>query len=462
MYLEKIIQHPIPLRPLFTEDVKALLGFALTTHSVQLRQTGADHETEILETIVAAIETPRDVKRLIGAFSVLEKVTQGEICAYDVLGYCWILTKSPVLRDRLAENVENLVVDPETFHFASRLSHRLDRTNADDITNILGDEARSYQNLLKLLFPSLVGLSGDDIPNRLQRRRNLVRMLYLGNPPGMLSRADVESLWPSDEEPSAVEPRLAALQRDGQLVKMIDRLDDLLSVLPADGDASFWIALSRTFTRKADWLYARDPARAIADDASTALYRLALRDRTQLQRVREVVYALIGAGDLIIVPWILRKHLFAHGLTNQNAPRRGGEVFDKEETRTLLQLEIPRYRDSVLNGKALARLPNVEVIFTILNSGNWDDALRLSLTDQLKGLEPIATFAGLFVPPGYMIDRRALGELVDLDRLRRELERIDSETHDPIDPWLEASLRRLKKIIGNEDPDFDADTYGYS
>jgi predicted KAP-like P-loop ATPase len=76
-YLEKIIQLPIPLRPLFDEDVEALLEAELTHHSVTFPTAGAENQQEVLAQIKREIATPRDIKRLVGAFAVLELATRG-------------------------------------------------------------------------------------------------------------------------------------------------------------------------------------------------------------------------------------------------------------------------------------------------------------------------------------------------------------------------------------------------
>ena len=87
LYLEKIIQHPIPLRPLFENDVRSLLELCTVSKS-GLPFSSPDGSDDVTKTIVRSISTPREIKRLVGAFSVLNEMTKGEISPSDLLGYC--------------------------------------------------------------------------------------------------------------------------------------------------------------------------------------------------------------------------------------------------------------------------------------------------------------------------------------------------------------------------------------
>jgi hypothetical protein len=421
-YLEKIIQHPVPLRPLFTEDTKALLKMVLADHAVQLEAPITESQRALLDELVEAIRTPREVKRLVGAFSILERAVRGEICAYDVLGYCWILTKSPAVRNQIAAHIDDLVSDPSEKSMVQRVVRSLNKEVEPDIIGILGESAATQKRILELLFPRFIKESGVGDGERLSRRRNLLRMLYLGNPPGMIRRAELEDLW---SNPNVVELKAALrrLMNKGRLASTLDRLDDLLPSLPEAGDRTFWVALSKALCRGSDWLAGPETARAIAEDAATTLYRLGLRNPKRAPRLRNAIDALTAHGDLVLVPWIIRKHLFAHGLTTHStSPSAGEVVLNMQETQDLLTRELPCYRRAVLDGTALRRLPNVEAIFVIANTGCWDDQLRSSLTAQLDTLDAISTLAALLVPPGFIADRASLNELFDTEEVQARLE----------------------------------------
>lgn len=273
--------------------------------------------------MVGTIQTPREVKRLVGVFSVLERAVRGEICPYDVLGYCWVLTKSPSVGAKIAQHIDDLVNDPSGAGMAKLARNRIPGTNPPDVVEILGAGADEHEGILKLLFPSSTDESDTGGGIGLAKRRNLVRMLYLGDPPGAVRRAKVVELWGSPILPSST-AALLALKKEGKLAAFLDRLDDLVPQLPEAGDRTFWVALARALVRRSDWLAEPEEGRAIADDAAMILCRMVWRDRNRAPRLQATIDALIGDGDLALVPRIVRMHIFAHGLTvpSQNLARR--------------------------------------------------------------------------------------------------------------------------------------------
>lgn len=455
-YLEKIIQHPIPLRPLFVDDVEALLTAALSNHGVNLAEPGETHEKELLEHLRWTISTPREVKRLIGAFSILELAVRGEINPYDVLAYSWILTKSPSVRNAIASNLDKLVDDPSEIEMLARVAERMGREKATPSpAQILGIDAEMHDRILKLLFPRFDSSRDSAGGDRISRRRNLVRLLYLGNPPGMVPRGEIERLW-AIVDIDTLKIELQRLHHEGALFSIIDRLGDFLPQLAPSGDATFWIALSRILPRETDWMEGPENTRQLADDAGSVLLRLARRSPADAQRLKQTVDALIADGDLVLVPWILRKHMFAHGLTKHGGPQFHELAYSKEETLELLERELPRYRSAVLDGKALRRLPNVEAVYVIGNRNKWDETLRMALTNQLKGRSALGTIAALLVPPGYSSDLSSLAELFDPEVVSSEIEKeIGGDW--PHDPYIAASVRQLRRILAGRDPHFDDD-----
>ncbi len=110
---------------------------------------------------------------------------------------------------------------------------------------------------------------------------------------------------------------------------------------------------------------------------------------------------LIGDGDLTLVPSVLRKQMFANGLTRHSSADRETGVLSKNETETYIARELPRYRAAIIDGTALRRLPNCEAIFVVANREKWDSGLKAALSEQLQGADALSTFAALLVPPGW-------------------------------------------------------------
>ncbi len=448
-YLEKIVQHPIPLRPLFAHDVEGMFKALLSEHKLVLPDILSEDDRAILSYFYDKVKTPRDLKRLTGAYSVLEPMIRGEIRPLDVLAYCWLLTKAPRVRQAIAEKFDLLVDDPDQPELIRRAM--LDIKNQDSLSNLLGEIAEPYDDLLQLIFPRFVANRDARDGDRISRRRNLVRLLYLGDPPGIISRKKLEALWAGS--PEAIAADLAERLASNELTPLIDRLDDLLPLLPADGDGAFWPALSATLMRPVDWLDGPNVRGAISEDAATYLTRLGIRDQTRVPRVREVVDQLIASGDLIFTPWILRKHMFRHGFANGQPARPGEWIFDRDETLELMRREFPRYREAIRNGLWLRRCPNVEALFCLKNAGEWNEDDRQSLTAQLDCRESRATLSGQLVPPGYLTDHATLGELLEVTVIEARMNE-DKDIDLQQEAWLKQSLIRFKRVLSGSDPSF--------
>jgi predicted KAP-like P-loop ATPase len=146
-YLEKIIQHPIPMRPLFSEDVDKLLHSALDAHGVEMSEGDEEEDIEIVRLVKLGLTTPREVKRLIGSFAVIERAVRGEVNPTHVLAYCWILTKAPELRARIAADLDKFVDDPSEGEMLRRAYREVPAGEPEEITNdfLLGAGAKEYE-----------------------------------------------------------------------------------------------------------------------------------------------------------------------------------------------------------------------------------------------------------------------------------------------------------------------------
>jgi hypothetical protein len=446
-YLEKIIQHPIPLRPLFPEDVEELITFAMEQQGAELPSVMSENEEAILQHIKEAITTPREIKRLAGSYGILEPMVRGEVCEVDILAYCWLITKSEPLREALMTHYDHVVDDPPAA--VSYTRHITRESGRLDPTATLGTSAEEFDQILRLLFPAF-GTSREGEPgSRISRRRNLIRLLYLGNPPGMMHRTALEALWDNHN----IED-LAATLRDmfenGTLSSLLDRLDELLPTLHPKGDRTFWPALSRVLMRSTDWAHGASPNGPLAEDAATYLMRFGARGNVNADRMKEALVALEQDGDLIIAPWVLRKHLFAFGLTKHRKDRGGTSALSESETLGMLAREMPRYRTALVNGTLIKRVPNLEAIFVIDNMQHWDASLREALTTQMSDARARATLAALVVPPGYSTVREHLDNLMDAEKVLAWMEAA-GEGRGPRETWLDLCLARLRRVLEGKD-----------
>lgn len=451
-YLEKIVQHPIPIRPLFFEDVERLLEQTLEDHGEQLPEPN-EQQSSIFKKLKTQINTPREIKRLIGSYRIIAEAVRGEICPYDTLAYSWITSRSPSLQTQMADSLDRLVDDPTETELSDRVVRQMNKEPKPTITDILGPSASGCEVILTELFP-VFGAERDSNEQqglRISRRQNLIRLLYLGDPPSLVSRKEVEELWSIGDDVE-LRKRLLSLKQQKKLGVLLDRLDDFVEQLDPDQDSIFWPTLASTLTREIDWLSTPNVDRGLAEDIASMVLRIALRSGGDKSRAKAIFHDLVKADELSVAPYIFRKHLFHYGLTKHSTRERTDEyVFSKLETENLISSEISRYTAAIKSGRALRRLPNVEAIYSVGNMKKWDDETREQFTQQLDSVSAIATLAGLIVPPGYSTDKSSLDELFDTDLILDRINGFGSLEELELDPWIQASLKRLNFILLGKD-----------
>ncbi len=450
-YLEKIIQHTIPLRPLFIEDINKLFFDVLSEHKIELPNKDDKENSEIINVITRAIETPRDIKRLIGSYSVIWRMVMNEVHPYDVLAYCWIMTKSYELREKISENLEELVLDPGLDKMTELTVRRMNKI-VRKLDDILGSQAVIHEKLLRLMFPGLFQLSSTDAGGRIAKRRNLVRLLYLGNPPGAPSRQEIDNIW-NEKNISKIERDIRQKVKQGRLAHFLDRVDDLIAQMPKTGDQTFWVGVSKALTRTSDWLVEPEVERGFSEDVASTVFRIGQRDLTQASRLMEIVNGLIHAGDLCIVPWIVKKHIFALGLTDPPQGARGGEVLRGDEANLLIDSELERYRNAVMDGTILRRATLPDAFICLALTKKMDGEAREKFTMDLNNTDALWTFAGLLVPPGHLVDKEFISRICDIDVIRQQLDTLYVSSVVPGNPWLAQSVQRLRQILWDRDPD---------
>jgi hypothetical protein len=439
-YLEKIIQYPIPLRPLFVEDTRVLLNSAIRNQNSSPPTPRGTTEEQILSHLLEALQTPREIKRLAGAYTILERAVRGEISPMDVLAYSWIATKSPLLRASIEAHIDDLVNDPVPKEVSVRLVRQMNKESDPDIVEILGPSAEEHRHLLGLLFPRITDEVNADGRERLATRRNLVRMLYLGNPPGAVRRAEVEAAW-GQSDLNKLEADLRTWSSEGRLNALLERLDEIWHTLPEVGDQTFWVALSRSLIREHGWITENTGMAQIAGSAAEILHIAAKRDSAMRHRVLSAIASLNADGDLVIVPDILRANIFAHGLAH--AAPRGSESLTLEETNAILTEELPRYRQAIIDGTLLQRLPAPEILYIHLNLDVFDDQLKSSLNDQLNNNGALWTLACLMVPPSHRVDQSTWNRIIDIEATRLRLDLLNSQGNIPKNSWVQECVGRM-------------------
>ncbi len=222
-YLEKIVQYEVSIPVAFAEELKelAFAGLAELFGRRTVALPPGWEESPLLDELMTLaferglLETPRDVKRWIGQYDVLEPMVRDEVHWADVLAFAMLESKHPevatVLRSIPGGDVGGWIAphpqgnDPE--QACEQLFQRNGWTYSSESPLVL---------LFQWLFPALRG--GSEArwseaerhhPDRLYRWRANLTLARRGRPPGIAAReqaedfleANLEEAWVSVSHP---------------------------------------------------------------------------------------------------------------------------------------------------------------------------------------------------------------------------------------------------------------------
>ena len=142
-YLEKIVQLPISLPIALPQELRGLMDAEL---AAVWNAMGADGDLTTQERYRAMasvivpdlIQTPRDLRRLVGVFHPLASMVDGEVDRIDVLGYAALLVKSPQTVEAIRADPNRCVVDPLTY--VERARRRTPGVRRDSLEGLVHED----------------------------------------------------------------------------------------------------------------------------------------------------------------------------------------------------------------------------------------------------------------------------------------------------------------------------------
>lgn len=456
-YLEKIVQFQIPLPVSLESEIGDLLA-------AELENLGANFSSDpewrndvdfltLRKTIVPAIiETPRDIKRLVGTFHVLEGMVHGEVNWIDLLGYCVLLVKAPRTAEMVKKHSDAVVENPIAME-QEFLRYGNEKVSAEERLNRINEENErnlGIRELLKFLFPTFRDDSEHSMPSVVDRtkrggsdyicyRQHLMTVLRHDILPGAFSRADVISLF--SRSSSELPHLLREIERSGRFGDFLNRLEDVYPQAKGITHGEFWLGISRYLRREnREWLKTYSPMQEISLTLGRLFLNLAIEVEDFRSSANETIKFLDTKGDVEITPFVLRAHIHLFGLFGWKKRDVEKPFLTEDVTIALLKSQSATYRDQHLTGNWIASLWNLSPVYNMIDVGAWDSECRARL-DVLLG-EPSALdgFTLLMYGGGFTTEAKDLGKLLNpelyMERVRNRLR------SSSIDPTVKAAMRK--------------------
>ena len=447
-YLEKIVQLQVPLPILIDSEIHRLIEQDLSrldTRLVPSKRAEIERYTELRDLLVPRlISTPRDAKRLTASFSTLIHMVAGEVDWIDLLGFCALLVKAPLIIEQIKLDPDYVADDPlsvrEIFARASDPNAR-----ADVILSKLGSEDETgprVHALLGFLFPRLA----DDRPTRrydpgdrpatsISKIRPLLTTLRLGLVPGYYSRD--QAMHVLSTTPAEVTAFLQEAYQQDRIGFFVDKLTDLGHELSGLDQGPFWSGIAQ-FLRKPDdgFISPYEPMRELVRAFSELFIKSAGKS------AHEIYLNLLKQEEVELTSSLMRFHIFHHGLFGHSPRQDYGAFMESGESATIAHEVSIEYRNKHLTGRFFWGLWEWQSLCTMIDTGIWDDACRLRMKEFLMDPRGVDALTLMLFGSAFFTGRDTLSKIIDLDFY---LECVDRRLEDPgLNSPLRVALDKAK------------------
>jgi len=441
-YLEKIVQLQFPLPILMDDEIHRLIEADLDELCVaglipENRPSTAEYAGHRAVLVPRLIATPRDVKRLTGAFSILLHMVSGEVYWMDLLGYCALLVKAPLTVEQIKRDPDAVVDDPTSLdEMVERASDR--KAGVEAILERVNPEHEGgfeVRRLLGFLFPRLcddgIGYRPHDrYPTSICKMRPLLTTLRLGHVRGFYSHDEV--LRAVSLSPGGVATFLHEAYAENRIGNFLIKLEDMREDVSRVDQQSFWGGVGQ-FLKKPDskFLSEYSPMHEIVRQFAVTFLKITGK------QTRTLFLALLAQNEIEVTGILMRSHLYHYGLFG--CRRSDRDVFlQGAEAETIARDISTEHRKQHLAGRFLWRLWQPIPVFTMVDTRVWDDACRARLREFL--VDPLAVDAlTLLLFGGGFTPREQVSRILDLDEYLGLVERRlgASDMHESVRTALE-------------------------
>jgi hypothetical protein len=339
----------------------------------------------------------------------------GEVDWIDLMGYCALLVKAPLTVEQIKLDPDAVVDDPTSVdEMVARGSER--EKGMEAVLGRINPGAEGgveVQRLLRFLFPRL---SGDRVERRYGHRdpssifkfRPLLTTLRLDLVPGFFSREDILETF--SRSPYEISAFLRESYEENRIGNFVAKLGDMSADLPGVDQQSFWGGVS-LFLKKPDseFLSAYSPMHEIIRMFAVTFVKITGK------AAHALFLDLLGENEVELTGSLMRSHLFHYGLFGHRRSDR--EVFlEGMEAEVIARDVSTKHREQHLGGRFLWSLWDSIPVFTMLDTGAWDDACRGRLKEFLVDPKAVDALTLMFFGNGYTTGREALSRIVDLDK----------------------------------------------
>jgi hypothetical protein len=453
-YLEKIVQLQIPLPVTFAEELSRLLSADLTRLQRELCLPDNFQELErykeliqLLETRV--IETPRDIKRLVGTFHVLGGMVIREVDWIDLLTYSALAIKAPKTVDAIRSDPTVACGEFLGVRAFGKYWKSQQATPQERVSNLIqpAEDNEGVRNLISFLFPLLSDRPRSiwDSPDAIRHRRPLLTTLRLGLLPGGYSKAEILSLV--RQTPDEVAQSLRIAYDNNRLGSLIDRLADLYCGLTDINHVWFWKGVAK-FVRKPDceWMTSFQPMPDVIHNFARMLLLTVQRNDSFKSIALDVFTNLRNDNEDVLTAQWLRSQFSIYGLFGSSKGRTEGAFLTLEQTEAVARDMSSALLTKHLRGLLIPCRWELGPVYTMLATGTWGGPCRKQLDDALADDRALDGFTLMLYGAFFTTGRETVEKMCTYDAyIQRVIQRLASPTINDAHQSVRDALEKAKR-----------------
>jgi len=233
----------------------------------------------------------------------------------------------------------------------------------------------------------------------------LLSTLRLGLLPGEYARSEIDKLIAS--EPDEVAATLHAAYENDRLAQLTERLEGVYHELPSMNHVRFWKGVAQ-FLRKpdCDWITSYSPMHEVVQTFAEILERCVIRNPEFATTATSVFSNLCNADENELVSCWIRRQIFRHGLFGRELRSENASILDAEQTKAMALDLSHGWRSLHLSGKLIPCRWDLMPVYTMLDTGVWDEPCLKALDAVLVDDRALDAFT-LMLFVGYIQLTRA-------------------------------------------------------
>jgi hypothetical protein len=185
------------------------------------------------------------------------------------------------------------------------------------------------------------------------------------------------------------------------------------------------------------------PMREVIESFAAVLLRAVQRSKHLREQAAAIFSNLRNADESELTAHWLRRHIFVYGLFGQE--KRAGDAWflNAEQTEALALDMAQNWRLKQLSGKLIPCRWDLQPVYTMLDTGVWDDPCRQVLDNALADARAVDGFTLLLFGGAYTNEQPTIAKMCNYDAyITRARARLDSAKPTELHETARVALRK--------------------